>query len=147
MVELIQQMWIINQKKVLSCTYLYKIICSCKRRQLFVTCCFVLLSDINECSYSHGGCAQLCVNFPGGYNCSCLQGYTLQSDKKSCQGTCTSVEYAVFIKTRDEVAKNFFTTLIDYHHASQQLLQNIWTVQKWWECMRVAESCWENMTV
>lgn len=53
----------------------------------------LLLSDINECSYSRGGCSQLCINFPGGYNCSCLQGYTLKSDKKSCQGshlyTCT----------------------------------------------------------
>lgn len=61
---------------------------------------FVLLSDINECRYSRGGCDQLCNNFPGGYNCSCLQGYTLQSDKKSCQGTYTSVEYPALMNTR-----------------------------------------------
>ena len=45
-----------------------------------------MLSDVNECSYNRGGCEQLCVNFPGGYNCSCLQGYTLQSDDTSCKG-------------------------------------------------------------
>lgn len=71
----------------------------------------LMLSDINECSYSRGDCAQLCINFPGGYNCSCLQGYTLQSDKKSCQGTCvcvcTSVQFCpVLMKTRDEIAND-----------------------------------------
>lgn len=49
--------------------------------------CFVLLSDIIECSYNRGGCEQLCINFPGSYNCSCLEGYTLQDDKATCKGT------------------------------------------------------------
>ena len=52
-----------------------------------LTNCFLLLSDINECSYNRGGCEQLCINFPGSYNCSCLEGYTLQNDKTTCKGT------------------------------------------------------------
>lgn len=51
-----------------------------------MTPCIMLFSDINECSYNRGGCEQLCINSPGNYTCSCLTGYTLQSDGKACQG-------------------------------------------------------------
>ena len=86
-----------------------------------------MLSDINECSYSRGGCAQLCNNFPGGYNCSCLQGYALQSDKKSCQGTCVcnSVQCPDLVMTRDKIA-------------DESTLTNLLGGPK---LMRVAESC------
>ncbi|KAM9996594.1 hypothetical protein ACTFIZ_001538 [Dictyostelium cf. discoideum] len=40
--------------------------------------------DINECSTSNGGCAQICTNTIGSFTCSCNTGYTLNSDKKGC---------------------------------------------------------------
>lgn len=52
---------------------------------VLITPCIVIFADINECSYNRGGCEQLCINSPGNYTCSCLTGYTLQSDGKSCQ--------------------------------------------------------------
>uniref|UniRef100_A0A5F9D237 Vitamin K-dependent protein S n=2 Tax=Oryctolagus cuniculus TaxID=9986 RepID=A0A5F9D237_RABIT len=41
--------------------------------------------DIDECSENM--CAQLCVNYPGGYSCYCdgKKGFKLAQDKKSCE--------------------------------------------------------------
>ncbi|XP_035666785.1 uncharacterized protein LOC118409686 isoform X6 [Branchiostoma floridae] len=40
-------------------------------------------SDVDECA-SGSSCAQLCVNFPGSYQCSCNAGYELGDDGSSC---------------------------------------------------------------
>ncbi|KAM9026597.1 pro-epidermal growth factor isoform 1-T1 [Ara ararauna] len=41
--------------------------------------------DIDECLEGGLGiCGQTCINVPGSYICSCLPGYTLDIDKKSC---------------------------------------------------------------
>nr|1Z6C_A Chain A, Vitamin K-dependent protein S [Homo sapiens] len=41
--------------------------------------------DIDECSENM--CAQLCVNYPGGYTCYCdgKKGFKLAQDQKSCE--------------------------------------------------------------
>ena len=44
-------------------------------------------ADINECLSNNGGCAQVCVNTPGSYRCSCDPGFTLGMDGKLCYGT------------------------------------------------------------
>lgn len=41
--------------------------------------------DVNECSQKNGGCSQVCHNKPGSFQCACHSGFSLQSDKKSCQ--------------------------------------------------------------
>ena len=51
--------------------------------QKTVSYCF---ADVNECDYLNGKCTQLCVNFIGGFNCSCLVGYTLAEDGFTCRG-------------------------------------------------------------
>ncbi|XP_040453595.1 pro-epidermal growth factor [Falco naumanni] len=41
--------------------------------------------DIDECLEGGlGTCGQTCINVPGSYICSCLPGYTLDIDKRSC---------------------------------------------------------------
>lgn len=42
--------------------------------------------DVDECSENM--CAQLCVNYPGGYSCYCdgKKGFKLAQDQKSCEG-------------------------------------------------------------
>ena len=42
--------------------------------------------DINECSLSNGGCAQVCNNSIGSYVCSCNAGYNLENDNHTCSG-------------------------------------------------------------
>ena len=42
--------------------------------------------DINECSLSNGGCAQVCNNTIGSYVCSCNAGYNLENDNHTCSG-------------------------------------------------------------
>ena len=58
--------------------------------------------DINECSINSDNCDQLCTNTEGGFNCSCNDGFLLQSDMRSCIGehireitkaACTIVEH------------------------------------------------------
>lgn len=41
-------------------------------------------SDVNECLEQTSGCQQVCNNTEGGYVCSCREGYTLNSDNKTC---------------------------------------------------------------
>ncbi|KAK6038805.1 EGF-like domain protein [Cooperia oncophora] len=40
--------------------------------------------DINECVLNNGGCQHSCTNMPGGYKCSCEEGYGLAEDGHSC---------------------------------------------------------------
>ena len=42
--------------------------------------------DINECNDS-ALCEERCNNTDGGYNCECSEGYTLNSDNRTCEGT------------------------------------------------------------
>ena len=57
----------------------------------------LFLSDINECANgSIHNCAQQCTNTPGSFVCSCNAGFTLNSNKYSCDGEksfviCTTV--------------------------------------------------------
>lgn len=46
----------------------------------------IYFSDINECAEGTHRCSQKCTNIQGGYNCSCVDGFTLQADTYSCQG-------------------------------------------------------------
>ena len=57
----------------------------------------ILFADVNECEDSD--CQHACINYPGGYNCSCYNGYrTNATDYKHCDGKRTNL-YVLF-KTR-----------------------------------------------
>lgn len=45
--------------------------------------------DINECATNNGNCLQLCSNTVGSYYCSCLTGYRLLADNRTCSGEYT----------------------------------------------------------
>lgn len=45
---------------------------------------FKIFSDINECSVNKGGCQNDCRNTPGGFICSCMNGFRLHSNGKDC---------------------------------------------------------------
>ena len=45
-----------------------------------------MLSDINECLSSNGGCAHNCSNTDGSFVCSCVSGYELGTDGMACNG-------------------------------------------------------------
>lgn len=45
-----------------------------------------LLTDINECANVNGNCAQVCTNTVGSYICSCVTGYELDADTRTCDG-------------------------------------------------------------
>ncbi|XP_066592780.1 vitellogenin receptor [Prorops nasuta] len=56
-------------------------ICSCKPGfKLQNQTCI----DNNECEH-YGICDQRCINFAGGYSCSCENGYNLEDDKRTCK--------------------------------------------------------------
>ena len=47
-------------------------------------CCF---ADVNECESNNGGCAQMCTNTIGSFECSCtVEGYVLAANNASCEG-------------------------------------------------------------
>ncbi|KAH9512215.1 Dorsal-ventral patterning tolloid-like protein 1 [Bulinus truncatus] len=45
-------------------------------------------TDKNECEINNGGCDQICKNTVGSYQCSCVSGYILQSDHRTCLEGC-----------------------------------------------------------
>ena len=42
--------------------------------------------DLNECETNNGGCAQICTNTFGSFECSCAAGYNLAADNLGCDG-------------------------------------------------------------
>ena len=49
---------------------------------------FKLQIDTNECGVNNGGCNHDCINIDGSYECTCNDGYKLDSDMQSCIGKC-----------------------------------------------------------
>ena len=45
-----------------------------------------ILTDINECDESNGGCSHNCNNTEGSVGCFCRDGYILDGDGKNCSG-------------------------------------------------------------
>ena len=45
-----------------------------------------LSTDTDECASNNGGCAQVCANTEGSYNCACDPGYQLVMDGTLCEG-------------------------------------------------------------
>ena len=50
---------------------------------IFCTC---LCLDIDECRDNTDSCAQNCINTVGSYSCTCNTGYSLASDRHTCEG-------------------------------------------------------------
>ena len=49
--------------------------------------CFnILYLDINECTAGTSGCNHHCTDFPGTFKCSCVAGYRLSNNGKTCHG-------------------------------------------------------------
>lgn len=42
--------------------------------------------DIDECKFANGGCAQVCSNTIGSFQCKCRVGYQLIGNKEDCEG-------------------------------------------------------------
>lgn len=43
-------------------------------------------SDFDECESGDACCAQLCINYSGGYECGCQEGFRISSDGCGCDG-------------------------------------------------------------
>lgn len=43
-------------------------------------------SDIDECESGEACCAQFCINYLGGYECSCQEGFQISADGCGCNG-------------------------------------------------------------
>ena len=46
----------------------------------------IAVVDIDECQTDNDGCAQVCENTVGSYQCSCWDGYELSVDNHTCTG-------------------------------------------------------------
>ena len=55
--------------------------------------CFVFSTDLNECSSGSHSCGvhSVCENSDPGYSCICDDGYTLNSDRRTCTGNITTL--------------------------------------------------------
>lgn len=57
--------------------------------------CFIL--DVNECKFFNGGCHQVCVDKTLGFECRCLPGFELQSNKRDCKGIILTSSGCLFL--------------------------------------------------
>lgn len=46
----------------------------------------IAIADVNECLTDNGGCAQICNNNGGSFQCDCENGYELTNDSYTCIG-------------------------------------------------------------
>ena len=46
----------------------------------------VFLLDVNECDNNNGNCQHTCQNLYGRHRCLCRDGYSLDSNEKTCSG-------------------------------------------------------------
>ena len=73
------------------------------------------LADIDECLSSP--CGHTCTNNVGSFVCSCNDGYVLDSDQLSCNGT-----YAIsFIFVINSPPLHLNLSVVSYSHASNAL--------------------------
>ena len=47
--------------------------------------------DINECTINNGNCSDICTNTVGSYICSCMSGFVLNSNGRTCDGEATQI--------------------------------------------------------
>lgn len=57
-----------------------------------------IIVDVNECMMGSDRCAQNCNNTVGNYTCSCNEGYTLNRDGNTCDGTCELFSFSLLFK-------------------------------------------------
>lgn len=51
--------------------------------------------DLDECDSGEACCAQLCINYSGGYECSCQEGFQISSDGCGCDGKFLSFQHEI----------------------------------------------------
>ena len=77
-----------------SCYYGYnlqedKANCAGNDIRMCITSLFLFLilhPDIDECTQGLAGCSYNCINTPGSFFCTCMDGFELLSDNRSCAG-------------------------------------------------------------
>ena len=52
-----------------------------------------MISDLDECQYVNGGCAHICVNQWGSYQCQCKDKYLLANNSHDCYGNYAILSY------------------------------------------------------
>ena len=83
---------------------------------IFICCLCVWSSDVDECAVENGGCAHICNNNPGSYNCLCYDGYEQDCDGRACSGEHMSTAYSTrvggaFCSSLDVVFHMLFLTI------------------------------------
>ena len=58
---------------------------TCAHTQVFPSTLIITL-DTNQCTTGNGGCDHTCTDLIPGRECSCDDGYVLESDGKTCSG-------------------------------------------------------------
>jgi len=76
-------------------------ICGCTVYIVCLLCCVVnaVITAVDECAVSNGGCQHICVRSPVGHHCECSHGYKLDYDHKSCLGTYCTIIRLVMVFT------------------------------------------------
>jgi Calcium-binding EGF domain len=90
-------------------------------------CC---IADVDECSRAKHGCSVKCHNFPGGYNCTCHDGYKLNDDNRTCSG-----------KTANFTAEQFISACINLFIGTGNANRNEGTI---WTDQILLRLCWTS---
>ena len=83
--------------------------------------------DHNECNITDHGCQQECVNTPGSFFCTCLVGYQLNGDNKTCSGKIEKTE-----------------TMWKFSKILTKPLAEQWYENDWYYCNKIIFCCWAS---
>ena len=75
--------------------------------------------DIDECAVLNGGCNQICINKPGTFRCTCIPGYQLSHNRRTCEGCVFCANVVIFhcnhlLKTYSQKGHGIMLILIQF---------------------------------
>ena len=81
-------------------------------------------ADVDECQFNNGNCSIGCENTNGSYACSCVEGYQLNEDGRTCTGLYFHIyiflDFIDYISAKESCMRMYFYFLMGLFFGDQE---------------------------